>query len=57
MDHFQLRNGELYCEDVRLAEIAATVEQHVYEGEGHVSVRRLRATLRESHACAGRKES
>ncbi len=30
MDHFQLRNGELYCEDVRLAEIAATVGTPLY---------------------------
>ncbi|MEA3067327.1 MAG: diaminopimelate decarboxylase, partial [Sphingomonadales bacterium] len=30
MDHFQLRNGELYCEDVPLAEIAASVGTPVY---------------------------
>jgi diaminopimelate decarboxylase len=30
MDHFQLRNGELYCEDVPLAEIAANVGTPVY---------------------------
>src|SRR6478672_7848354 len=30
MDHFQLRDGELYCEDVRLAEIAASVGTPVY---------------------------
>jgi diaminopimelate decarboxylase len=30
MDHFQLRNGELYCEDVPLAEIAAQVGTPVY---------------------------
>jgi len=30
MDHFQLRNGELYCEDVPLAEIAAAVGTPVY---------------------------
>ena len=30
MDHFQLRDGELYCEDVPLAEIAATVGTPIY---------------------------
>lgn len=30
MDHFELRNGELYCEDVPLAEIAASVGTPVY---------------------------
>jgi diaminopimelate decarboxylase len=30
MDHFDLRNGELYCEDVPLAEIAAAVGTPVY---------------------------
>lgn len=30
MDHFQLREGELYCEDVALAEIAARVGTPVY---------------------------
>src|SRR5438445_10477846 len=30
MDHFELRNGELYCEDVPLAEIAAAVGTPVY---------------------------
>ncbi|MCH8616110.1 diaminopimelate decarboxylase [Sphingomonas sp. SM33] len=30
MDHFQLRNGELYCEDVPLAEIAEAVETPAY---------------------------
>jgi diaminopimelate decarboxylase len=30
MDHFQLRDGELYCEDVPLAEIAAGVGTPVY---------------------------
>ncbi len=30
MDHFQLRNGELYCEDVPLAAIAAAVGTPVY---------------------------
>ena len=25
MDHFQLKNGELYCEDVPLADIGAEV--------------------------------
>ena len=30
MDHFQLRNGELYCEDVPLAEIAAAVGTPIY---------------------------
>ena len=30
MDHFQLRNGELYCEEVPLAEIAAAVGTPVY---------------------------
>ena len=30
MDHFELRNGELYCEDVSLAEIAAKVGTPVY---------------------------
>jgi diaminopimelate decarboxylase len=30
MDHFQLRNGELYCEEVPLAEIAAGVGTPVY---------------------------
>lgn len=30
MDHFQLRCGELYCEDVPLSEIAATVGTPVY---------------------------
>ena len=30
MDHFQLRDGELYCEDVPLAEIAARVGTPVY---------------------------
>lgn len=30
MDHFQLRNGELYCEDVPLAEIAAKVGTPTY---------------------------
>jgi len=30
MDHFQLRTGELYCEDVPLAEIAARVGTPVY---------------------------
>src|SRR5881397_314032 len=30
MDHFQLRDGELYCEDVSLAEIAAAVGTPVY---------------------------
>ena len=30
MDHFQLRDGELYCEDVPLAEIAAAVGTPVY---------------------------
>jgi diaminopimelate decarboxylase len=30
MDHFQLRNCELYCEDVPLAEIAANVGTPVY---------------------------
>ena len=30
MDHFQLRNGELYCEDVALAEIAAKVGTPTY---------------------------
>lgn len=30
MDHFQLKKGELYCEDVPLAEIAASVGTPVY---------------------------
>lgn len=30
MDHFQLRNGELYCENVPLAEIAAAVGTPIY---------------------------
>ena len=30
MDHFQIRNGELHCEDVPLAEIAASVGTPVY---------------------------
>jgi diaminopimelate decarboxylase len=30
MDHFQLKDGELYCEDVPLAEIAAEVGTPVY---------------------------
>jgi len=30
MDHFQLRNGELYCEDVPLTEIAAKVGTPTY---------------------------
>jgi diaminopimelate decarboxylase len=30
MDHFQLQHGELYCEDVPLAEIAAAVGTPVY---------------------------
>jgi diaminopimelate decarboxylase len=30
MDHFQLRDGELYCEDVPLAEIASSVGTPVY---------------------------
>src|SRR3954451_15714761 len=30
MDHFQLRNGELYCEEVPLSEIAAAVGTPVY---------------------------
>ena len=30
MDHFELNHGELYCEDVSLAEIAATVGTPVY---------------------------
>lgn len=30
MDHFQLRNGELYCEEVPLGEIAASVGTPVY---------------------------
>ena len=30
MDHFQTRNGELFCEDVSLAEIAAGVGTPVY---------------------------
>ena len=30
MDHFELKNGELYCEDVPLAEIAAAVGTPVY---------------------------
>jgi diaminopimelate decarboxylase len=30
MDHFQPRNGELYCEDVALTDIAATVGTPVY---------------------------
>src|SRR3954464_11402132 len=30
MDHFQLRDGELYCEEVPLAEIAARVGTPVY---------------------------
>ena len=30
MDHFQLKNGELYCEDVPLASIAAEVGTPVY---------------------------
>jgi diaminopimelate decarboxylase len=30
MDHFQLRGGELYCEDVPLAEIAAAVGTPIY---------------------------
>jgi len=30
MDHFHLRNGELHCEDVQLAEIAASVGTPVY---------------------------
>jgi diaminopimelate decarboxylase len=30
MDHFQLRDGELYCEDVPLAQIAADVGTPVY---------------------------
>lgn len=30
MDHFQIRNGELFCEDVSLAEIAAGVGTPVY---------------------------
>jgi len=30
MDHFHLRNGELYCEDVPLAGIAATVGTPIY---------------------------
>ena len=30
MDHFQLRNGELYCEDVPLADIAANVGTPAY---------------------------
>ena len=30
MDHFELKNGELYCEDVPLAEIAASVGTPVY---------------------------
>jgi len=30
VDHFQLRNGELYCEDVPLAKIAAAVGTPIY---------------------------
>src|SRR4029450_4178422 len=30
MDHFHLRDGELYCEDVRLAEVATRVGTPVY---------------------------
>src|SRR5689334_7801971 len=30
MDHFQLRDGELYCEDVPLAEIASSVGTPIY---------------------------
>jgi diaminopimelate decarboxylase len=30
MDHFQLKDGELFCEDVRLAEIAAAIGTPVY---------------------------
>src|SRR4029078_1371697 len=30
MDHFELKQGELYCEDVPLAEIAASVGTPVY---------------------------
>ena len=30
MDHFQLRNGELHCEDIPLSEIAASVGTPVY---------------------------
>lgn len=30
MDHFELKNGELFCEDVRLAEIAEAVGTPVY---------------------------
>src|SRR4030095_6846546 len=30
MDHFEIRNGELYCEDVSLAEIAAAVGTPTY---------------------------
>ena len=30
MDHFELRDGELWCEDVPLAEIAEAVGTPVY---------------------------
>lgn len=46
MDDFQLRNGELYCEDVSLAEIAAAVGTPVYVYSSAAMCRQV-AALRE----------
>jgi diaminopimelate decarboxylase len=47
MDHFQLKNGELYCEDVPLAEIAVAVGTPVYVYSTATMCRHV-ATLREA---------
>jgi diaminopimelate decarboxylase len=47
MDHFQLRDGELFCEDVPLAEIAAAVGTPVYVYSTATMCRQV-AALREA---------
>src|SRR5690242_10316160 len=43
MDDFQLKNGELYCEEVPLAEIAAEVGTPVYVYSTATMCRQVRA--------------
>ena len=49
MDHFELRDGELHCEDVSLAEIAAAVGTPVYV-YSTATMRRHVAALRDGLA-------
>jgi diaminopimelate decarboxylase len=52
VDHFELKNGELYCEDVRLAEIAESVGTPVYV-YSRATLERHADTFRAGVAAAG----